>query len=215
MSHPSPIAIDGPAAAGKGTLAKKLGAYLNYACLDTGALYRGVALLVLHAQADPTDPHASLNAAQKLDIDAIDQTAIRSAEVGQAAADVAVHPEVRNCILELQRHFAANPPAGKDGAILDGRDIGTFVCPDAPVKLFVTASAEIRAHRRWLELSASDKTLKEADILAAVIARDKKDMERAIAPLRPAEDAHLLDTSDLGIESAFEAALKLIVSIGS
>ena len=215
MSYPSPIAIDGPAAAGKGTLAKKLGCHFNFACLDTGALYRGVALLVLQAQDNPTDPQKSLKAAQKLDIDNIDHTAIRSAEVGQAAADVAVHQGVRSCILDLQRHFAANPPAGKDGAILDGRDIGTFVCPDAPVKLFVTASAEIRAHRRWLELSVNDPSLKEADILEAVIARDTKDMERAIAPLHPAEDAHLLDTSDLGIENAFEAALKLITSISS
>ena len=215
MSYLSPIAIDGPAAAGKGTLAKKLGEHLNFACLDTGALYRGVALLVLQAENDPTDPQKSLEAAKKLNIDAIDHTAIRSAEVGQAAADVAVHQDVRTCILELQRNFAASPPARKDGAILDGRDIGTFVCPDAPVKLFVTASPEIRAHRRWLELSVTDPALKEADILAAVIARDKKDMERAIAPLRPAEDAHLLDTSDLGIENAFEAALKLITSIGS
>lgn len=215
MSYPSPIAIDGPAAAGKGTLAKKLGSHFNFAYLDTGALYREVALLVLKAQDDPTDLQKSLEAAQKLDIDKIDHTAIRSAKVGQAAADVAVHEGVRSCILDLQRHFATNPPAGKDGAILDGRDIGTFVCPDAPFKLFVTASVEIRAHRRWLELSVNDPSLKEADILEAVVARDKKDMERAIAPLRPAEDAHLLDTSDLGIESAFRTALALVEKSGT
>lgn len=210
---PSPIAIDGPAAAGKGTLAKKLGAHLNFACLDTGSLYRGVAVIVLKQGANPADPLEAGDAAERLRLDAIDYAAIRSAEVGQAAAEVAVHQEVRSRILELQRNFAVNPPQGKDGAILDGRDIGTFVCPDAPIKIFVTARPEIRARRRWLELSAGDPGLPEGDVLAAILARDKKDMERSIAPLRPAEDAHLLDTSDLGIEGAFEAALKLIKSV--
>ena len=212
---PALIAIDGPAAAGKGTLARRLAAHLDYAVLDTGSLYRGVALLAVQAGDDPADAAAALAAAQKLDIAAIDAEAIRTPEIGLAAAKIAVHPDVRACILHYQRDFAAHPPHDKAGAILDGRDIGTYVCPQAPCKIYVTARAEIRAHRRWLELSAKDDSLTEAQVLADVLARDKTDAEREIAPLRPADDAHLLDTSDLGIESAFRTALALVEKSGT
>lgn len=207
------IAIDGPAAAGKGTLARQIADHFGYAYLDTGSLYRAVAHAVVRAGKAPSDAAAALAAAEQLDPGAIDQKAIRTAEIGQAASIVAAMQPVRDAILAFQRNFAENPPGDAPGAVLDGRDIGTVVCPDADVKLFVTASPEVRAHRRWLELKGSGSSVPEAQILDEVRERDKRDQERATSPLIPAADAHLLDTSDLSIEASFEAALAIIESV--
>lgn len=204
------IAVDGPAAAGKGTLARALAAHLGYAYLDTGSLYRGVAHAVLLSGGEPQDEAAGVKAAETLDPAKIDPAAIRTPEVSEAASVVAAMPPVRAAILAFQRRFAENPPNGEPGAILDGRDIGTVVCPDADVKLYVTASAEIRAHRRWLELKNSGSELSEAQVLEDVRERDARDADRATSPMRPADDAHLLDTSNLSIEAAFGAAVALI-----
>jgi len=209
-SRPTIIAIDGPAAAGKGTLARRLAAHLDFAYLDTGALYRGVALTVVRAGGDPGHLPDAVAAAQELKPSTIDQKAIRTAEIGAAAAKVAAMAEVRNEILDLQRRFAATPPEGRQGSVLDGRDIGTVVCPEADYKFFVTASAEIRAHRRWLELREKNPELAKSQVLADLKERDRLDAERPIAPLKPAEDALLLDTTELAIEEAFETALALI-----
>lgn len=204
------IAVDGPAAAGKGTLARALADHFGFAYLDTGSLYRGVAHAMLIAGHAPANEQEALKAAENLDPKAIDPAAIRTAEVGEAASIVAAMPAVRAAILAFQRHFASQPPDGKPGAILDGRDIGTVVCPEAEVKLYVTASAEVRAHRRWLELKNSGSELSEAQVLEDVVARDARDTGRASSPMRPADDAHLLDTSNLSIEAAFDAAVVLI-----
>jgi len=203
-------AVDGPAAAGKGTLARALAEHFGFAYLDTGSLYRGVAYAVLMSGSEAQDEAAGVMAAETLDPDKIDPVAIRTPEVSEAASVVAAMPPVRAAILAFQRRFAENPPNGEPGAILDGRDIGTVVCPDADVKLYVTASAEIRAHRRWLELKGSGSDLSEAQVLADVRDRDARDTDRATSPMRPADDAHLLDTSNLSIEAAFGAAVALI-----
>jgi len=204
------IAVDGPAAAGKGTLARALAEHFGFAYLDTGSLYRGVAYAVLMSGSEAQDEAAGVMAAETLDPAKIDPVAIRTPEVSEAASVVAAIPPVRAAILAFQRRFAENPPNGEPGAILDGRDIGTVVCPDADVKLYVTASAEIRAHRRWLELKGSGSDLSEAQVLADVKERDARDTDRATSPMRPADDAHLLDTSNLSIEAAFGAAVALI-----
>ena len=210
MSGSVVIAIDGPAASGKGTLARKLARHYGYAYLDTGSLYRAVGQAVLAAGGDPNDDEAALAAAEALDIAHIDEKAIRTREAGEAASIVAVKPAVRAAILDFQRNFAASPPGGEGGAVLDGRDIGTVVCPDAQVKIFVTASPEIRAHRRWLELNNSGVEVSEAQILEDVRERDRRDAERTASPMKPAADAYLLDTSDLSIEAAFDAAVAII-----
>lgn len=204
------IAIDGPAAAGKGTLAKKLAAHYGFAYLDTGSLYRAVGMAVRDAGLDPSDPAAALAAARSLDMTRIDEKAIRTAAAGEAASLVAVIQPVRDAILQFQRDFARTPPNGSKGAVLDGRDIGTVVCPEAEVKLFVTASAEIRANRRWQELKTSGSTISEAQVLEDTKERDRRDTERANSPLKPAPDAHLLDTTNLSIEAAFGEAVRII-----
>ena len=204
------IAIDGPAAAGKGTIAKELAHQLALAYLDTGSLYRAVAHAVILAGGDPADDADAARAAETLDIEAIDQTAIRTREVGTAASLVAAKPQVRAQLLETQRRIAKNPPAGKGGVVMDGRDIGTVVCPDADVKLYVTASDDARAHRRWLELVKSDPELTQAQVLADLTERDRRDSERATSPLVQAEDATLLDTTNLSIEAAIQAALDIV-----
>ena len=204
------IAIDGPAASGKGTLARRIASHYGYAYLDTGSLYRAVGQAVVAGGGDPADDKAALAAAQTLDIAHIDERAIRTREAGDAASIVAVKPAVRAAILDFQRDFASSPPGGEKGAVLDGRDIGTVVCPDASVKLFVTASPEIRAHRRWLELNKSGSEASEAQILEDVRERDRRDAERSVSPMKPAADAYLLDTSDLSIEAAFDAAVAII-----
>lgn len=210
MSGSIVIAVDGPAASGKGTLARKLAAHYGFAYLDTGSLYRAVGHAVTSAGHDPADETAALAAARNLDLSNIDERAIRTAEAGAAASIVAAMPAVRAAILDLQRNFAHNPPNGLRGAVLDGRDIGTVVCPDAKAKLFVTARPEIRARRRWLELNNSGSGITEAQVLEDIRERDRRDAERAASPMKPADDAHLLDTSDLSIEAAFGAAVAII-----
>ena len=200
------IAVDGTAASGKGTLAKRLARHFGFAHLDSGSLYRHVALGVMEARDDPNNEADAVKAAKAVDPTRSADPAIRTAEVGNVASIVSAIPAVRATLLDFQRAFAKTPP----GAVIDGRDIGTVVCPDATAKLFVDARPEIRAHRRWLELKAAGNAPAESAILAEILARDARDRGRAIAPLRPATDARLLDTSDLAIDAAFAAALALV-----
>ncbi|GHC54030.1 (d)CMP kinase [Neogemmobacter tilapiae] len=185
------VAIDGPAAAGKGTIARAVAARFGFAHLDTGLLYRAVGAL----GGDP------VLAARGLVPDDLAREDLRSLAAGQAASRVAVIPEVRAALTDFQRRFAR----AEGGAVLDGRDIGTVICPEAEVKLYVTASAQVRAHRRWLELGGD-----AAQVLAEVVERDKRDSERATAPLKPAADALVLDTSDMGIEQAVARAIATV-----
>ena len=200
------IAVDGTAASGKGTLAKRLAEHFGFHHLDSGSLYRLVALGVIEAKDDPASEADALKAARAVDPVRTGDPAIRTAEIGNVASIVSAFASVRATLLEFQRAFAKRPP----GAVIDGRDIGTVVCPDATVKLFVDARPEVRAHRRWLELSAAGAAPPEAEILADIEARDARDRNRAVAPLRPAPDACLLDTSNLDIDAAFAAALALV-----
>lgn len=193
------VAIDGPAAAGKGTISKAVAAHFGFAHLDTGLLYRAVGAKVLHG-ADP------LEAAQTLEPIDLDGDHLRTPEVAQAASKVAVDVNVRSALVAFQRQFAAR----SGGAVLDGRDIGTVICPNADVKLFVTASSAKRAQRRLDELNGKGMELEFADVLADVEARDKRDSERETAPLKPADDAVLLDTSDLSAQEAIEKAIAAI-----
>lgn len=200
------IAVDGPTASGKGTVAKHLAARYGLKLLDTGTLYRAVGLAVLDAGRDPSDEAAALAAAQALNLAAIDQDRIRSSAAGAAASKVAAQPAVRAVLLKAQRDFAADPA----GAVLDGRDIGTIICPDADVKLFVTASLEARTERRLKELQARGETLEFETLKAQIQERDARDMGRTDAPLRQAPDAHLLDTTDLNVEQAAAAAFQIV-----
>ncbi|PLX34801.1 MAG: (d)CMP kinase [Hyphomicrobiales bacterium] len=200
------IAIDGPAAAGKGTLARRLAAHYGLAFLDTGSLYRAVGCRVLEEGGDPADAAFAARIARALDMDEIDETHLRTAEAGAAASKVAVIPAVRQALLDFQRSFAARD----GGAVLDGRDIGTVVAPHADVKLFVTASPEERARRRYEELKLAGAEVDQGRILDEIIARDARDSGRADAPLRAADDAHLLDTTKLDIEAAFRMAVSII-----
>ncbi len=200
------IAIDGPAAAGKGTLGRQIASHFKFHYLDTGSLYRGVGLAVIKANGDPADEADAVDAAKNLQYQDMTDRELRSPEVGQTASIVAQIPAVRAEILQFQRRFARQQP----GAVLDGRDIGTIVCPEADVKLFVTASDEERARRRFAELVARNEPVNFDKVLADLRERDKRDRERAIAPLKPAADAHLLDTSKLDIEGAFRAAIDVI-----
>lgn len=200
------IAIDGPAASGKGTLAKRVAAHYGLRHLDTGALYRAVARDTLAQGADLKDASAAAMAASRLDATTLGDPALRTAGLGEAASVVARHPDVRAVLLEYQRDFARVEP----GAVIDGRDIGTVICPDADVKLFVTATPEERAHRRFLELKEGDAGIEEGAVLADIRGRDDRDRTRSIAPLRQAEDAALLDTTNLAIDAAFRAAIDLI-----
>ena len=204
------IAIDGPAAAGKGTLAKRLAVKLGYAYLDTGALYRAVALTLLRAGQDPTDEAAAAMASDALDLAIIEDPELRSEATGSAASVVAAMPTVRANLLNLQRKYAVSPPNGESGVVLDGRDIGTVVCPKADVKLYVTASPEERARRRTAEMEARGMTANFDTILADVEARDERDMNRADAPLKPAKDALLLDTTILDIDAVFLRAVQIV-----
>lgn len=207
------IAVDGPAAAGKGTLAKRLASAFNLAYLDTGALYRATALAVLKSGALPSDEAAAERASARLDLNLLTDPNLRAEETGDAASQVAAMPAVRANLLTFQKDFAQDPPGNTVGAVLDGRDIGTVVCPDADLKLFVTASAEERAKRRFRDEHARAGTADFEAILADVKARDARDMSRKDAPLRPADDAHLLDTTLLDIEAAFDQAASLIEEI--
>ena len=204
------IAVDGPAAAGKGTLARRLAAELRLAHLDTGALYRATARDVLAAGIDPNDAEGAAAIAAKLDPASLADPALRSEAVGRVASVVSAHPAVRAALLDYQRNFAHRPPGGAAGAVLDGRDVGTVVCPDATVKLFVTASVEARADRRVRELEAAGGPVDAAAVLADMVARDERDTKRSAAPLRPAHDAVVLDTSGLDADEAFEAALAIV-----
>jgi len=204
------IAIDGTAACGKGTLAKKLAEHYGFAHLDSGALYRLVALDVLARGGNPSNVSDATRAARAIDLRRTSLAQIRRDEVGKAASQAAAIPEVRKILLGLQREFAARPPDHKRGAVIDGRDIGTEIVPQATAKLFVDAAPEIRASRRRLELESLGIFRDEKDILKELQARDAADRSRAVSPLRQAEDAMLLDTSDLGIDAAFAAALALV-----
>ncbi|MGE3067315.1 MAG: d(CMP) kinase [Hyphomicrobiaceae bacterium] len=201
------IAIDGPAASGKGTLARRIAAHFNLAYLDTGSLYRAVARDVRRSGGGTNDPVAAAAAARKLDPATLGDPGLRDPGVGEAASLVARVPEVRAALLEFQRAFARQP----QGAVLDGRDIGTVVLPDADVKIFVTASPEVRARRRHLELVARGEDITYEHVLDVIRRRDERDSGRETAPMRPASDAILLDTSDLDIEAALEAAVGSIL----
>ena len=200
------IAIDGPAASGKGTLAKKLAVHYGLRHLDTGLLYRAVALAVLDAGHKPTERDKAIAAAKTIDPAAFDDIALKRYDVCEAASVVSAIPEVRAALFDLQQNFAKAPP----GAVLDGRDIGTVICPDAEVKIFVTASPEVRAHRRTIELRSRGENADEKAVLADILARDERDRSRSAAPLVQAVDARLLDTSALDIEGSFKAALALV-----
>lgn len=184
----------------------RLGAALGLPVLDTGLLYRAVGAAVAAAGGDPDDETAATSAARALDPAAISPEVLGTREAGELASRVAVHPGVRDALLEVQRHFAARP----EGAILDGRDIGTVICPDAPVKLFVTASAEARAQRRWSQLIGRGESVTYEAILDDIRARDARDASRVAAPLRPAPDAALLDTTNMSIDAAFDAARRIV-----
>ncbi|MYF85019.1 MAG: (d)CMP kinase [Rhodospirillaceae bacterium] len=207
---PLVIAVDGPAAAGKGTLARRLAEALDLAHLDSGALYRAVGLAVLRAGGDPADEAAAVAAAASLDTGRLSDPALRAPETGDAASRVAAFPSVRAALLDFQRRFARNPPAGRRGAAIDGRDIGTVVVPDAPVKIFVTASPDEWARRRFAELQAAGAAVIYPAVLSELEARDGRDSSRAVAPLKPADDAAILDTSTLDAEAAFRAALDIV-----
>jgi len=204
------IAVDGTAASGKGTLAKRLARHFGFAYLDSGSLYRLTALGVDRAGGDPAREADAVAAARAVDPGRADDPAIRTDAMGRGASIVAAIPAVRAALLEFQRRFAGEPPGGAPGAVIDGRDIGTVVCPNATAKLFVDASPEERARRRWRELVASGASADEAGVLADINARDARDRGRAVAPLQPASDASLLDTTHLGIDAAFAAALALV-----
>lgn len=204
------IAVDGPVAAGKGTLARQLAAALSFAYLDTGSLYRAVAARLLREGVAPEDETGARRVAESLTEADLTAPDLRDEQTGAGASVVAAQPAVRAALLEYQRQFAANPPGGAAGAVLDGRDIGTVVCPDADVKLFVTASAEERARRRWHELVDRGETVEYETVLADLQQRDARDQARATAPLKPADDAYLLDTTNLGIDPAFEAAKAIV-----
>lgn len=210
MSKSVVIAVDGTAASGKGTLAKKLAAHFHFAHLDSGALYRLTALAVLDAKGDPKNPADALKGAQSIDLSLAGDPAIRTDVVGQAASQVAAIGAVRQALLDFQRSFLTSPPGGSPGAVMDGRDIGTVICPQATAKLYIDARPELRAHRRWLELKGMGIQRDEAGLLAELNARDAADKSRPISPLIQAPDAALLDTSDLGIDAAFAAALALV-----
>ena len=196
------IAVDGPAAAGKGTIARALAKHFGYHFLDTGSLYRMVGLSALRSGGEPITARAAMAAAMSLNPQEFSDAELRSEQVGAAASIVAAIPEVRAALLELQRAFARKEP----GAVLDGRDIGTVVCPEAEAKLFITASPEVRARRRQAELGAADYDA----ILADIRARDERDSQRATAPLMAAADAVTLDTSDLDRDAAIAAAVRAV-----
>lgn len=204
--RPFVIAIDGPAASGKGTLARRLATHYGFPHLDTGLSYRAVAHALI-AGGQPLDDEALAQAAARaLDLGRLDRRALSAHSVGEAASKVAVMTPVRRLLVEKQRAFAGVPP----GAVLDGRDVGTVVCPDAAVKLYVTASSQERARRRHAEILALGGAAEPDAILADIERRDARDMGRADSPLRPASDAHLLDTSQMDIETAFLAAKTIV-----
>jgi cytidylate kinase len=200
------VTVDGPAASGKGTVAVRLGADYGLPVLDTGLLYRAVGVGLARAGGDLDDAAAAARVARGLDAAALDDPGFRTREAGEAASRVAVHAPVRAALLDFQRRFAAQP----GGAVLDGRDIGTVICPDAPAKLFVTATPPVRAERRWRQLAGQGQAVALADVLADIHVRDARDSGRDAAPLVRAADAVLLDTSEMTIEQAADAARRIV-----
>lgn len=207
------IAIDGTFASGKGTLAKKLAAYLGFAYLDTGKLYRAVGLRALDAKADFNNGTVLAKLATGITPEDLENPALKSGSVGAAASKVAVHSEVRAALYNFQQEFAANPGGKYKGAVLDGRDIGTVICPNADVKLYVDAKPKVRAERRHKELLSYGEDISLEKTTADLIERDHRDQNRVEAPLRPAENAHLLDTTNLSIDAAFMQAKALVKTI--
>src|SRR3954465_12233521 len=203
------IAIDGPAASGKGTLGKRLAHHYGFRHLDTGVIYRAVAKALLDAGADLTDEALAVAVAMELDPEKFGNPALKTQVVGEAASVVSAFPKVREALVNFQRQFAADPP----GAVLDGRDIGTVICPHADVKIFVVAYPQVRARRRTLEAKARGEEADEATVLADILQRDERDKNRAIAPLKPAADAYLLDNSQLDIEGGVRAAIDIIEAV--
>jgi cytidylate kinase len=203
------IAIDGPAASGKGTLGKRLAAYYGLRHLDTGLLYRAVAQAVLASGHRLDDAACAAAAAASLDPAQFDEAVLKSHAAGEAASVVSAIPEVRAALLQLQQDFAAASP----GAVLDGRDIGTVICPYADAKIFVTASPEVRARRRAIEMRSRGQAADEAVILEDIRRRDERDSVRAVAPLKPAADAHILDTSDLDIDAVLRHAIAIVEEV--
>jgi cytidylate kinase len=200
------IAIDGPAASGKGTLGRNLAIHFGLRHLDTGLLYRAVARALIDAGGRLDDREGAVAAARRIDAARLDEGRLKARGMAEPASIVSAIPEVRAALIDLQRSFAAAPP----GAVLDGRDIGTVICPDADVKIFVDAAPEVRASRRAVELRAKGEAVDEAAILADIVRRDARDRARAVAPLVPAPDAHLLDTTHLDIDAAFRAAVAIV-----
>ena len=203
------IAIDGPAASGKGTIAKQVAAIYGLHHLDTGLIYRAVAKAVLDAGHSPDNVNEAIEAAIALDPKKFDEGALKAQAITEAASVVAAIPEVRQALMNYQREFATRPP----GAVLDGRDIGTVIAPGADVKLFVVATPEVRAARRAIELKARGEPADEQEVLADLLRRDERDSRRTAAPLKAAPDAHLLDTTHLGIDAAFRAAVDIIEAV--
>ncbi|MND53866.1 Cytidylate kinase [compost metagenome] len=200
------IAIDGPAAAGKGTLSRQIAETYGFHHLDTGLTYRATAKALLDAGLPLDDETVAEKMAREVELAGLDRDILSAHAIGEAASKIAVMPKVRRALVEAQQAFSMKAP----GTVLDGRDIGTVVCPDAPVKLYVTASADVRARRRYDEIIAKGGEAEYDDIFADVTKRDERDMGRADSPLKPAQDAHLLDTSKMSIEAAFQAAKSLI-----
>jgi cytidylate kinase len=203
------IAIDGPAASGKGTIAKQVAAVYGLHHLDTGLIYRAVAKAMLDSGHSPDDAARATEIAIRLDPTKFENAALKAQAITEAASVVAAIPQVRQALMNYQREFATKPP----GAVLDGRDIGTVIAPGADVKLFVVASPEVRAARRTLELKARGEPANEQEVLADLLRRDERDSRRTAAPLKPAPDAHLLDTTHLGIDAAFRAAVEIIEAV--
>src|SRR5438128_6656890 len=203
------IAIDGPAASGKGTLGKRLAHHYGYRHLDTGVIYRAVAYALMQSGDDLRDEAAAVAAAMELDPEKFGNPALKTQKAGEGASIVSAIPRVREALISFQRQFAADPP----GAVLDGRDIGTVICPHADVKIFVVADPRVRARRRTLEARARGEAADEAAVLADIVKRDERDLNRAIAPLKAAADAHLLDNTHLDIESGVRAAIDIVEAV--
>ncbi len=209
--NPLIIAVDGPAASGKGTLSRRLASYYDLAYLDTGVLYRGVGWLMLNHNLDPRNAADAEAMARDFSLEMIDDADIRSPDVSRASSLVAALPGVRSALLAYQRRFASTPPGEMRGAVLDGRDIGTVVCPDAHVKFFITATPEERARRRWADLSQrGDSSLTYEGTLEDIKRRDARDSGREAAPMRPAEDAEIMDTTTMDADSVFSRACRFV-----
>ncbi len=206
------VAVDGPVAAGKGTLGRRLAAHFGFAYLDTGALYRATALRLLRDGQALDDIPALVSQAQAVSLKDLDDPGLRAEAVGEAASVISPRTALRAALLDYQRNFATLPPDDAAGAVLDGRDIGTVVCPDADVKIFVTASVEARAKRRHAELVGKGEEVSLAMVASDLAARDARDSERATSPLAVADDAHLLDTTKMDIEAAFQAVRSYVAA---